>query len=67
MGGEAATALGGLDWLLLAFAAFWFCVGLLDELAIDLAWISLKLTGKARTTRLPVGYSASPLAVWHPG
>jgi len=68
MGGEAATALGGFDWLLLverellAFAAFWFCIGLLDELAIDLAWIGLKFSGKARTLRLPVGYGADPLS-----
>ena len=47
---------------LLAFAAFWFCVGLLDELAVDFAWIGLKLSGKARTTRLPVGYGAEPLS-----
>ena len=66
---EIATgAWTALDWLLLverellAFAAFWFCVGLLDELAIDLAWIGLKLTGRARTARLPVGYGAEPLS-----
>ena len=57
-----------LDWLLLverellAFAAFWFCVGLLDELAVDIAWIGLKLSGKARTEQLPVGYGAEPLS-----
>ena len=66
---EGATgAWTALDWLLLverellAFAAFWFCVGLLDELAIDFAWLGLKLTGKARTPRLPVGYGAEPLS-----
>lgn len=47
---------------LMAFAAFWFCVGLLDELGIDLAWLWLRLTGKARTLRLPVGYGADPLS-----
>ncbi len=57
-----------LDWLLLvdrellAFATFWFCVGLLDELAVDLAWLWLKLTGRARTVQLPVGYGAEPLS-----
>ena len=57
-----------IDWLLLverellAFAAFWFCVGLLDEFAIDLTWLGLKLRGKARTGRLPVGYGAEPLS-----
>ena len=57
-----------LDWLLLierellAFAAFWFCIGLLDELAIDFAWLWLKLTGRAHTSKLPVGYGAEPLS-----
>ena len=68
MVGAATGAWTALDWLLLverellAFAAFWFCVGLLDELAIDFAWLGLKLTGKARTARLPVGYGAEPLS-----
>jgi len=47
---------------LLAFAAFWFCIGLVDELAIDFTWLWLRLTGRARTTRLPVGYGAEPLS-----
>ena len=68
MTGIATQAWTALDWLLLAerellaFAAFWFCVGLLDELAIDFAWLWLKLTGKVRTPRLPVGYGAEPLS-----
>ena len=47
---------------LLAFAAFWFCVGLIDEFAIDLLWLWQRLTGKVRTERLPVGYGAEPLS-----
>ena len=47
---------------LLAFAAFWFCVGLIDEFAIDLTWLWLRLTGRARTIELPVGYGAEPLS-----
>lgn len=47
---------------LMAFAAFWFCVGLLDEMGIDLAWLWLRLTGKTRTLQLPVGYGADPLS-----
>lgn len=47
---------------LLAFAAFWFCVGLADEFALDLAWLWFRLTGRARTARLPVGYGAEPLS-----
>lgn len=57
-----------LDWLLLverellAFSAFWFCVGLVDEFVVDLAWLGLRLTGRVRTPRLPVGYGAQPLS-----
>ena len=68
MVGAVTGAATTLDWLLLverellAFAAFWFCIGLLDELAVDFAWFGLKLGGKARTARLPVGYGAEPLS-----
>ncbi|MEY4239609.1 MAG: hypothetical protein RL339_2210, partial [Pseudomonadota bacterium] len=47
---------------LLLFAGFWIAVGLIDELAIDLAWIWLKLTGRERTRTLPSGFGAAPLA-----
>lgn len=47
---------------LLLFAGFWIAVGLLDELAIDLTWFWLKLTGRARTRKLPAGYGTAPLA-----
>ena len=57
-----------MDWLLLvehellAFAAFWFCIGLLDEFAIDITYLWLRLKGKIATPRLPVGYGAEPLS-----
>jgi adsorption protein B len=44
---------------LLLFAGFWLAVGLLDELAIDLSWFWLKLTGRARTRSLPAGYGVA--------
>ncbi len=47
---------------LLLFAGFWLAIGLLDEFAIDLSWIWLKLTGRARTGHLPPGYGTAPLA-----
>lgn len=47
---------------LLAFACFWFCVGLADEFALDIAWLWLRLTGRADTGRLPVGYGAAELS-----
>lgn len=65
---EPGSALDiALQWLLvserelLVFAAFWFCVGLLDELALDAVWLWLKLTGRASTRQLRPGYGAGPL------
>ncbi|MDA7787895.1 glycosyl transferase family protein [Sphingomonadaceae bacterium] len=51
------------QWLLLAenelllFAGFFFLIGAIDEFAVDLCWLWLKVTGKARTPRSssPVG------------
>lgn len=68
MGGTAGEIGWVLEALLLAerelllFAGFWIAVGLIDELAIDLSWLWLKLTGRARTGVLPPGYGAAPLA-----
>ena len=65
---EAGTGVfAALHWLLaferelLAFAAFWFCLGLADEFALDLAWLWLRLTGRAQTRRLRPGYGKGPL------
>ena len=46
---------------LFLFAAFWFVVGAFDELAVDLAWFWLRLTGRARTGRLPQGFAQEEL------
>lgn len=68
MAGADSGIAAMLHWLslaereLLLFAGFWMAVGLLDEFAVDLAWLWYKLTGRARTTRLPAGYGAQPLA-----
>lgn len=65
---EGAGAWITLDWLLLverellAFATFWFCVGLVDEFVVDLVWLVLRLTGRLRSPRLPVGYGDQPLS-----
>ncbi|WP_120716284.1 glycosyl transferase family protein [Tsuneonella amylolytica] len=57
------------EWLvlvqheLLLFAGIFFLVGAIDELAIDFAWIWLRLTGRARTGRLSHGHDAdAPLS-----
>jgi bacteriophage N4 adsorption protein B len=47
-----------LEWLalieheLLLFALFWFIIGCLDEMAVDLTWLWLRLTGRRRTPRI---------------
>ena len=47
-----------LEWLalieyeLLLFAGVFFLIGALDEIAVDIAWLWLRLTGRARTWRI---------------
>lgn len=54
-----------MEWLalveheLLLFAGAFFLIGALDEFAVDLAWLWLKLTGRAPTPRL-VDTGAAP-------
>lgn len=60
--GQVLTALAACERELLIFAAFWFVIGLADELAVDLAWLWLRLTGRAGTRRLPAGFGEDPLS-----
>lgn len=71
--GEIGWALEALllaERELLLFAGFWIAVGLADELAIDLSWLWLKLTGSSSTQVLPPGYGTArlkgPIAVFIP-
>lgn len=68
--------LGGLQRFeheLLLFASFWFIVAAVDELAVDLVWLWLWLTGRARDSRLPAdarsqhltGRIAVLVPAWH--
>jgi adsorption protein B len=43
------------------FALFWFILGAIDELAIDLVWLWLRIFGKASTSRLANDYGFRPL------
>lgn len=58
---------GALHWMqfvrheLLLFAAFWFIIGAIDEFAVDLAWVGLRLTGRARAVHLPGRCEGLPL------
>jgi adsorption protein B len=69
-----------LEWLALAerelllFAAIFFLIGALDELAIDLVWVWLRVTGRARTARFEraeqegrplAGRAALLIPAWH--
>lgn len=38
---------------LMVFALFWFVIGAIDELAVDLVWFWLRLTGRSTTPHLP--------------
>ncbi|WP_336985814.1 glycosyl transferase family protein [Altererythrobacter aquiaggeris] len=49
--------LGLVQHELLLFAAVFFVIGAVDEFAVDLCWIWLKLTGRVRTTRLPADFA----------
>ncbi len=68
------------EWLLLVehelllFAGVFFLIGALDELAVDLLWLWLRVTGRVRTRRLPPdwptdrplqGEAAVFIAAWH--
>ena len=58
---------------LLLFAAFWFILGTCDELAVDLYWLWLRLSGRAsetwlseqEETRLLAGRAAVLVPAWH--
>jgi bacteriophage N4 adsorption protein B len=56
-----------LRWLavaeheLLLFAAFWFVISSIDEIAVDLYWLWLRLNGHARTTVVPAGLTEAAL------
>jgi adsorption protein B len=56
-----------LQWLqvaqyeLMLFAGFWFVIGMIDEMAIDVAWLWLLLRGRVRSAWLQEDVSAREL------
>jgi len=46
---------------LLLFATFWFIVSAIDEAAIDLSWLWLRLNGHAESGKVPANLARSPL------
>ncbi|HVR90825.1 MAG TPA: glycosyl transferase family protein [Novosphingobium sp.] len=68
MAESITSALISLQWLqlveheLLVFAMFWFIIGIVDEAAIDLTWLWLRLSGRATARRRAFTFGHSPLA-----
>ena len=59
------AALQQIEHELLLFALFWFLVGLVDELAVDVAWVWLRLIGRIRTGRATAPHGAARLQGMH--
>lgn len=51
-----------LEHELLLFAAFWIVIGALDELGLDLCWLSLRLLGRGRSSRISEAEAGAPLS-----
>lgn len=70
---DAVIGLQIVERELLLFAIFWFLLGAIDDLGVDLCWFWLKLTGRARDLRISAQAAAAPLegqaavliAAWH--
>lgn len=58
---HAAMILQLVEQELLLFAAFWFLLGAMDDFGVDLCWIWLKLSGRARDLRISAEAAATPL------
>ena len=74
--GAVLRALSTFEHELLLFAAFWFALGAIDELAVDGLWLRLVLTGRGRARWLATapqnnaparlrGIAAVLVPAWH--
>ena len=59
---SAMAVLQLVEQELLLFAAFWFLLGAIDEVAVDLCWIWLRLTGRACAGYVSREAAEAPLA-----
>ncbi|WP_235522920.1 glycosyl transferase family protein [Novosphingobium sp. Leaf2] len=57
----AAACLRLVERELLLFAAFWFVIGALDELGVDVCWLWLRLTARARDQTITARAATAPL------
>ncbi|WP_395331592.1 glycosyl transferase family protein [Novosphingobium sp. BL-8H] len=70
---QALACLQHVEQELLLFTAFWLLMGACDDLGTDVAWLWLRLTGRARSVRLSSEACDAPLtgrvailvAAWH--
>lgn len=58
----AAASLRMVEHELLLFVAFWFVVGALDEIGVDVCWLWLRATGRARDGAITAEAGARPLS-----
>jgi adsorption protein B len=58
--GMLAT-LQAVEHELLLFAVFFFVLGTIDEFALDLTWLWLRITGRAKSRRVPQGLAGEAL------
>ncbi len=72
--GSGAATLALVQYELLLFAGVFFLVGALDEFAMDVAWVWLRLTGRTQTYIVPhdemrgpalTGRAAVIIPTWH--
>lgn len=49
---QAIAIIGAIQGELLLFGAFWFLVGAIDDLCIDVAWIGIQVSRRFRTSRI---------------
>ena len=43
------------------FAGLWLAIGIADEMVVDVLWLGMVITGRARAFRLPASFSCQPL------
>ncbi|MDG2004673.1 MAG: glycosyl transferase family protein [Novosphingobium sp.] len=58
---QVLAGLHVIEHELLLFATFWFIISALDEVAFDLSWVWLRLTGRLRERKLTQAEERTPL------
>lgn len=58
---QIVVGLQVLEQELLLFASFWFILGALDDLGVDVCWAWLKLSGRAKERRISRCEASAPL------